>query len=58
MKKDFTYLLSSFSTGEARPLRGTSRREIGHGNLAQRALKNVIQIMSIYSKGCFRSFRI
>jgi polyribonucleotide nucleotidyltransferase len=28
-----------FSTGEARPLRGTSRREVGHGNLAQRALK-------------------
>ena len=31
-----------FSTGEARPLRGTSRREIGHGNLAQRALKKVV----------------
>ena len=30
-----------FSTGEARPLRGTSRREIGHGNLAQRALGKV-----------------
>ena len=29
-------------TGEARPLRGTSRREIGHGNLAQRALKKVV----------------
>lgn len=36
------YNFPPFSTGEARPLRGTSRREIGHGNLAQRALKNVI----------------
>lgn len=32
------YNFPPFSTGEARPLRGTSRREIGHGNLAQRAL--------------------
>ncbi|MFN9800521.1 MAG: S1 RNA-binding domain-containing protein, partial [Bacteroidota bacterium] len=31
-----------FSTGEARPIRGTGRREIGHGNLALRALKPVI----------------
>jgi len=36
------YNFPPFSTGEARPLRGTSRREIGHGNLAQRALKKVI----------------
>lgn len=36
------YNFPPFSTGEARPLRGTSRREIGHGNLAQRALKNMI----------------
>ena len=36
------YNFPPFSTGEARPLRGTSRREIGHGNLAQRALKNTI----------------
>ena len=36
------YNFPPFSTGEARPLRGTSRREIGHGNLAQRALKNLI----------------
>ena len=35
------YNFPPFSTGEARPLRGTSRREIGHGNLAQRALKKV-----------------
>jgi polyribonucleotide nucleotidyltransferase len=33
------YNFPPFSTGEARPLRGTSRREVGHGNLAQRALK-------------------
>ena len=28
------YNFPPFSTGEARPIRGTSRREIGHGNLA------------------------
>ncbi|MDG2314484.1 MAG: polyribonucleotide nucleotidyltransferase [Flavobacteriaceae bacterium] len=36
------YNFPPFCTGEARPLRGTSRREIGHGNLAQRALKKVM----------------
>ncbi|WP_116039644.1 polyribonucleotide nucleotidyltransferase [Seonamhaeicola aphaedonensis] len=36
------YNFPPFSTGEARPLRGTSRREIGHGNLAQRALKRMV----------------
>lgn len=36
------YNFPPFSTGEVRPLRGTSRREIGHGNLAQRALKGMI----------------
>jgi len=36
------YNFPPFSTGEARPIRGTSRREIGHGNLAQRALEGVI----------------
>ena len=36
------YNFPPFSTGEARPIRGVSRREIGHGNLAQRALKVVI----------------
>lgn len=36
------YNFPPFSTGEAYPIRGTSRREIGHGNLAMRALKNVI----------------
>jgi polyribonucleotide nucleotidyltransferase len=40
VKKNSTYTITSLlSTGEARPLRGTSRREVGHGNLAQRALK-------------------
>lgn len=33
------YNFPPFSTGEARPYRGTGRREIGHGNLALRALK-------------------
>ena len=36
------YNFPPFCTGEARPIRGTSRREIGHGNLAQRALKRMI----------------
>ncbi|WP_100613382.1 polyribonucleotide nucleotidyltransferase [Confluentibacter citreus] len=36
------YNFPPFSTGEAKPLRGTSRREVGHGNLAQRALKNMV----------------
>lgn len=36
------YNFPSFSTGDARPYRGVSRREVGHGNLAHRALKNMI----------------
>lgn len=36
------YNFPAFSTGEARPNRGTSRREVGHGNLALRALKRMI----------------
>jgi polyribonucleotide nucleotidyltransferase len=36
------YNFPPFSTGEARPQRGTGRREIGHGNLANRALKRMI----------------
>jgi polyribonucleotide nucleotidyltransferase len=36
------YNFPPYSTGEARPIRATSRREIGHGNLALRALKPVI----------------
>jgi polyribonucleotide nucleotidyltransferase len=33
------YNFPPFSTGEVKPIRGTGRREIGHGNLALRALK-------------------
>lgn len=36
------YNFPPFSVGEARPHRSTGRREIGHGALAERALKNVI----------------
>ena len=36
------YNFPPFSTGEARAQRGVGRREIGHGNLACRALKNMI----------------
>ena len=36
------YNFPPFSVGEARPLRGPGRREVGHGNLAERALKPVL----------------
>ncbi len=36
------YNFPPFSTGDAKPLRGVSRREIGHGNLALRALKYMV----------------
>jgi polyribonucleotide nucleotidyltransferase len=36
------YNFPPFSTGEVRMIRGTSRREIGHGNLAERALQGVL----------------
>jgi polyribonucleotide nucleotidyltransferase len=36
------YNFPSFSVGEVRPIRGPGRREIGHGNLAERALQPVI----------------
>lgn len=36
------YNFPPFSTGEAKPLRGTSRREVGHGALAERALLPVL----------------
>ena len=36
------YNFPGFSTGEVRPNRGAGRREIGHGNLAQRSLKKVM----------------
>ena len=43
------YNFPPFSTGEARMMRGTSRREVGHGNLAQRALKNMVPAGSGYT---------
>ncbi|MBP6410072.1 MAG: polyribonucleotide nucleotidyltransferase [Pseudarcicella sp.] len=36
------YNFPGFSTGEVKPNRGVGRREVGHGNLAQRALKKVL----------------
>jgi len=36
------YNFPSFATGEVKPIRSTGRREIGHGNLALRALKNIL----------------
>lgn len=36
------YNFPPFSTGEAKPIRGVSRREVGHGNLALRALKPMV----------------
>jgi polyribonucleotide nucleotidyltransferase len=38
------YNFPPFSTGDAKPARGLSRREIGHGNLANRALKRMIPV--------------
>jgi polyribonucleotide nucleotidyltransferase len=43
------YNFPPFSTGEARPIRGTSRREVGHGNLALRALKPVLPEYNPYT---------
>ncbi|MDH5475528.1 MAG: polyribonucleotide nucleotidyltransferase [Cyclobacteriaceae bacterium] len=36
------YNFPGFSTGEVKPNRGPARREIGHGNLAYRALKQIL----------------
>ncbi len=41
------YNFPPFSTGDARPNRGTSRREVGHGNLAHRALKRMVPVEEI-----------
>jgi len=38
------YNFPPFSTGETKPIRGTSRREIGHGALAERALLPVVPV--------------
>lgn len=42
------YNFPPFSVGEVKPIRGTSRREIGHGNLAERAIKNMIPIDTVF----------
>jgi len=42
------YNFPPFCVGEVRPIRGTSRREVGHGNLAERALKKIIPGDSIF----------
>jgi polyribonucleotide nucleotidyltransferase len=36
------YNFPPFSTGDARPVRGITRREVGHGNLAHRAIKKMV----------------
>ncbi len=40
------YNFPPYSTGDARPIRGLSRREVGHGNLAHRALKRMVPVES------------
>jgi polyribonucleotide nucleotidyltransferase len=42
------YNFPPFSVGEIRPLRGPGRREIGHGNLAERALKAMIPSEGVF----------
>jgi len=48
------YNFPGFSTGEVKPNRGQSRREIGHGNLAARALRKVL----LYQEECPYTIRI
>lgn len=43
------YNFPPFSTGEVKPMRGTGRREVGHGNLAMRSLKRVLPSDSTYT---------
>jgi polyribonucleotide nucleotidyltransferase len=43
------YNFPPFSTGEVKPMRGTGRREVGHGNLALRALKKMIPTDNPYT---------
>ncbi|MBS3768722.1 MAG: polyribonucleotide nucleotidyltransferase [Bacteroidales bacterium] len=38
------YNFPPFSTGDAKPVRGVSRREVGHGKLAHRALKPMVPL--------------
>jgi len=42
------YNFPAFSTGEARPNRGPGRREVGHGNLAYRALKPMLPAEDVF----------
>jgi len=42
------YNFPPFSVGEVRPMRGPSRREIGHGHLARRALAPVIPSQDVF----------
>lgn len=42
------YNFPGFSTGEVKPNRGPGRREVGHGNLAMRALKQVLPDLSTF----------
>ncbi|MBN1352194.1 polyribonucleotide nucleotidyltransferase [candidate division KSB1 bacterium] len=42
------YNFPPFCVGEVKPMRGPSRREIGHGNLAERALKPVLPNESVF----------
>jgi len=42
------YNFPPFCVGEVRPIRGPGRREIGHGNLAERAIKNVIPSDAVF----------
>jgi polyribonucleotide nucleotidyltransferase len=42
------YNFPPFSVGEARPIRGTSRREVGHGNLAERAVQPLLPNTTIF----------
>jgi polyribonucleotide nucleotidyltransferase len=43
------YNFPPFSTGDAKAARGLSRREVGHGNLAHRALKKIIPVENPYA---------
>jgi polyribonucleotide nucleotidyltransferase len=43
------YNFPAFSTGEVKPNRGPGRREVGHGNLAERALKQVLSPENPYT---------
>ncbi len=42
------YNFPPFSVGEAKPLRGASRRDIGHGALAEKAVKRMIPDASVF----------